>query len=291
MGLLCIFLIERYTNLCVWQMFMARILALLLIMAVNGMCFASSPVPWQIGFQEPSSPLMEELHNFHNFLLIIISFIVLFVFFLLAYVIYRFNARRNPIPSKFTHNVVIEVIWTVIPTIILVIIAVPSFRILKMAEHSPPAEMTIKVIGSQWYWTYSYPDYGNFEFISNRIPDEDLKPGQKRLFEVDNRVIIPENTVVKFLITASDVLHSFAIPSLGIKMDAVPGRVNETWTQVKKRGVYYGQCSELCGILHGFMPIALEVVSREDFEKWLVYAKTEYASKENFIKNHYLVRN
>ena len=224
---------------------------------------------------------MQELYWFHNLLVFITSGIVIFIFGLILYVMLRYNATRNPVPSKFTHNIAIEVIWTVIPIIILIIIAIPSFRILKLAEHNPPADMTIKVVGSQWFWTYSYPDHGNFEFDSYMIQDADLKQGQKRLLEVDNRVIIPENTTVKFLITAADVLHSFAVPALGIKMDAVPGRTNETWTVVAKKGVYYGQCSELCGVNHGFMPIAIEVVGKEDFVKWVENAKQKFANVDN----------
>lgn len=239
---------------------------------------ASVPKPWQIDFQDAASPIMNDLHQFHNFLLVITTAIVLFVVFLIAYVIFRFNAKAHPIPATFTHNIAIEVIWTVIPIIILIIIAIPSFRILKTAEHSPPADLTIKVVGSQWFWTYSYPDHGNFEFDSYMIQPADLKPGQIRLLEVDNRIIIPQGAVVKFLITAADVIHSFTVPSLGIKTDAVPGKINQTWTKVDKLGVYYGQCSELCGIKHGFMPIAIEVVSKEEFEQWIQAAKTKFAS-------------
>jgi len=236
-------------------------------------CYASKPHEWQLNFQEAAIPIMAELHSFHNFLLFIITAIVLFVLLLLIYVIFRFSAKRNPIPAKFTHNIAIEVIWTVIPILILIIIAIPSFRILKIAEHSPTPDVTIKVVGSQWYWSYSYPDHGNIEFDSNMLQDKDLKPGQIRLLEVDNRVIVPQGSVIKFLITASDVIHSFAIPSLGIKTDAVPGRVNQTWTKIDKKGVYYGQCSELCGVNHGFMPIAIEVVSKEEFQQWVAKSK------------------
>ena len=245
-----------------------------------GIAIADKPVSWQMYFQQAASPLMAELHSFHNFLLVIITAIVLFVIFLIAYVLFRFNAKSNPISSKFSHNLTIEVIWTVVPIIILIIIAIPSFRILKMTEFSPPTDLTIKVVGSQWFWTYSYPDHGNIEFDSYMIQDADLKLGQIRLLEVDNRVVVPQGKVIKFLITASDVLHSFAIPSLGIKMDAVPGRINQTWTKIDKKGVYYGQCSELCGVKHGFMPIAVEVVSVEEFEKW-VASKIKTTSKNN----------
>lgn len=233
------------------------------------LCYAGKPHAWQIDFQEAASPLMSELHEFHNFLLIICIAIVLFVFVLLAYVIFRFNAKRNPVPATFTHNIAIEVVWTIIPIIILIIIAIPSFRLLKQTEYSPPADVTIKVVGSQWYWTYSYPDHGQIEFDSNMVQTKDLKPGQTRLLEVDNKIVVPEGAVIKFLVTAADVVHSFAVPALGIKTDAVPGRVNQAWTRIDKKGVYYGQCSELCGVNHGFMPIAIEVVSKGEFEQWV----------------------
>jgi cytochrome c oxidase subunit 2 len=256
-----------------------------LIFILPSSVLASKPSPWQIDFQEASSPIMVELHNFHNFLLILSVAIVLFVFFLIVYVLIRFNAKSNPIPAKFTHNTAIEIIWTVIPVIILVIIAIPSFRILKMAEHAPPADMTIKVVGSQWFWTYSYPDHGNFEFDSYMIQDANLQSGQIRLLEVDNRIVVPEGATIKFLITAADVIHSFAVPSLGLKTDAVPGRTNEAWTRIDKKGVYYGQCSELCGVNHGFMPIAIEVVSKEEFEIWIEQAKLKFASRGLILAN------
>lgn len=239
--------------------------------------YASAPAPWEIYLQNPASPIMERLYFFHDFLLAITFGIVLVVFGLLAYVALRFNAKANPTPAKFSHNILIEIIWTIIPIIILVIIAVPSFKILKFEEEFPEAELTIKVAGYQWYWNYTYPDHGNFSFDSYMVPDSELKPGQKRLLEVDNRLVIPENTVVKFLITGADVIHSFAVPALGIKMDGVPGRVNETWTKVSKKGIYYGQCSELCGVNHGFMPIALEVVGKDEFEAWVGVAKNKFA--------------
>lgn len=252
-----------------------------LLVSVSFECLADYPTPWQFGFQDPASPVMVELNWLHNLLLYIITGIVVFVSLLLAYTCYRFSAKRNPVPAKFTHNILIEIIWTIVPLLVLVVIAVPSFRVLRMVEQSPPAEMTIKVVGSQWYWTYIYPDLDGIEFDSNMIADKDLKFGQKRLLEVDNRLVIPENTVVKFLITGADVIHSFAVPALGIKMDAVPGVVNETWTKVDSKGVYYGQCSEICGIKHGFMPIALEVVSKEEFARWAENAKEKFASSEN----------
>lgn len=255
---------------------MRLICSIFALLIISQNCYASAPSNWQMLFQTPSSPLMQELEWLHHFLLVIICGIVLFVSGLLAYVCIKFNAKVNPVPATFSHNVLVEIVWTIIPVIILIVIAIPSFRILRLAEKAPPAELVVKVVGYQWYWHYIYPD-NNIEFDSYMISDKDLKPGQKRLLDVDNKIIIPENTNVKFLITAGDVIHSFAIPSLGIKIDAVPGRVNETWTRVEKKGVYYGQCSELCGVNHGFMPIALEVVSREEFDNWMVKTKEKYS--------------
>lgn len=257
-----------------------RVVFALLCFFVNTYCFASEPTPWQVLFQPPASPIMEELEWFHNFLMVICTAIVFFVLALIIYVSIRFNAKANPVPATFTHNILIEIIWTIIPVIVLVIIAVPSFRILKFVEKSPPADLIIKVVGYQWYWHYIYPDNG-LEFDSYIIPEANLKPGQRRLLEVDNRLVIPANVTVKFLVTGGDVMHSFALPSLGIKTDAIPGRVNESWTRVAKKGVYYGQCSELCGVNHGFMPIALEVVSKEEYDSWLVATKAKFAKKSS----------
>ena len=260
---------------------MKKLFTVVLTLIISNTCLASKPVPWQIDFQEAASPIMQELHSFHNFLLVLTGAIVLFVLFLIIYVILRFNAKANPIPAKFTHNITIEVIWTVIPIILLIVIAIPSFRLLKLVEHTPPADMTVKVVGSQWFWTYKYPDHDNISFDSYMIQDTDLKPGQIRLLEVDNRIVVPQGATIKFLITAADVIHSFAIPALGLKTDAVPGRTNEAWTRIDKLGVYYGQCSEICGVNHGFMPIAIEVVTKEEFEEWIKYAKEKFVSSSN----------
>lgn len=246
---------------------------------------ADFPRPWQLGFQKAASPVMERFENFHNMLLIIISCISAFVFFLLAYVCIRFRASKNPIPSKTSHNTFIEIIWTVIPVIILIIIAVPSFRILYYVDETPANyDMTLKVVGHQWYWEYAYPDYDNITFDSYMIADDKLQANQMRLLEVDNRVILPIDTNIKILITAADVIHSWAVPAFGIKTDAVPGRLNETWVNIKKPGVYYGQCSELCGILHGFMPIAVEAVTKEEFKQWLIQAKQKFAAGNQIYK-------
>lgn len=231
---------------------------------------------WQLGFQKAVTPVMEQIESLHNILMIVITITVLIVFILIAYVILRFNAKANPIPNKFSHNLTIEIIWTIIPVIILCIIAVPSIRTLYYINTTPEPEMTVKVVGYQWYWHYQYPDHGNFEFDSYMIQDAKLTSTDLRLFEVDNRVVIPANTNVKFLITAGDVIHSFAVPAFGIKTDSVPGRVNETWVRVTEPGIYRGQCSELCGINHGFMPIVVEVVTKQEFDEWIAKAKEKY---------------
>lgn len=265
---------------------MKKFLSLLLIsFAMPAMAF--HPLPWQIFFQYPATELMNDIIELHNFLMWIMLGIVVVVVALITYVCIRFSKRFNPNPAKFSHNVAIEIIWTLIPVLILCIIVVPTYKLLHKAEKIPPVEMTIKVVGYQWYWHYEYPDHGNFGFDSYMLQDKDLKAGDFRLLEVDNKIVIPENTTVRFLITAGDVLHSFAVPSFGIKTDAVPGRVNQTWARVFTRGVYYGQCSELCGVNHGYMPIKIEVVSKEEFEHWIEFAKQKYAL--NNLKNKLLL--
>jgi len=235
--------------------------------------FASEPEPWQLGFQPAATPVMERITDFHQLLFIISLLITIFVLGLLIYTIVKFSAKNNPVPSKTTHNTMIEVIWTVVPVIILVIIAVPSFKLLYFSDVVPKADMTIKAIGNQWYWTYEYPDHGKFSFDANMIPDGELKPGQKRLLATDASVVAPVDTTVRVQVTAADVLHAWAIPAFGVKMDAVPGRLNETWFKATKQGTYYGQCSELCGVNHGFMPIQVEVVSKAKFNKWAAAQK------------------
>ena len=238
---------------------------------------AGKPRPWQMGFQDAASPIMEQLDAFHNMMLVILSLVALFVLGLLVYVMFRFKAARNPNPSKVTHNTVVEVVWTVVPVIILVLIAIPSFKLLYAQKVIPEVEMTVKAIGVQWYWTYEYPDHGDLTFDAVMVPDEDIQEGQLRLLETDNRLVLPVQTNIRILVTAADVIHSWAIPAFGIKMDAVPGRINETWVRIEREGVYYGQCSELCGTYHGFMPIAVEAVSKEAFAEWVEKAKAEFA--------------
>ena len=245
---------------------------------------ADHPRPWQLGFQEAASPVMQKLVALNDQLNIVITIICVFVLLLLTYVCIRFSRKNNPVPSKTSHNTLIEIIWTLIPVLILVCIAVPSFKLLYYIETPQKPEMTLKVIAHQWYWEYQYPE-GNFGFDSNIIKDADLKPGQIRLLDVDNRVVLPVGTNIQVLVTAADVIHNWAIPSMGIKTDAVPGRTNEAWLKILKPGVYYGQCDQLCGINHGFMPIAIEAVSKEDYRKWLKTAKKKYSSAND--NTHY----
>ena len=244
--------------------------------AWNG-ALANEPRPWEMGMQPSASPVKHLMGSFNDLLTVVITLIVIFVAGLIAYCAVRFNAKANPVPSRTSHHTVLEVAWTVVPVIILIVIAVPSFKLLYAAERIPQADMTVKVTGHQWYWDYEYPDHGGFTFSSYMIPEADLKPGQRRLLEVDNRVVVPVNATVRVLVTAGDVIHSWAIPSFGVKKDGVPGRINETWFKAEREGVYYGQCSEICGTNHGYMPIAVEAVSKEAFDAWVAKAKTAYA--------------
>jgi cytochrome c oxidase subunit 2 len=243
---------------------------------MGGSAYASQPKQWQFNFQTPASPVMEELLKLHNYLLVMCFAIVGLVILLVGYVLVKYNAKANPTPKKFSHNAVIEIVWTIVPCIILIVIAIPSFRSLYHIDKSVDADMTVKIVGNQWYWIYQYPDHGNFIYDSYMLEEDELPKNGLRLLEVDNRVVIPENTNVKFLVTSGDVIHSWAVPAFGIKCDAVPGRVNETWVRAKRPGVYYGQCSELCGVNHGFMPIAVEVVTKPEFEEWAKKAKEKF---------------
>ena len=242
--------------------------------------FADQPKDWQLGFQNPASDGMRDIVNFHNNLLLpIIIAISVFVLFLMLYACVRFRASANPNPSKRTHNVTVEILWTLIPCLILIVMAVPSFKILYKQDTIPKADLTIKAVGYQWYWGYEYPDE-NIIFDSYMIEEKDLTADQPRLLSVDNEVVVPVNKVVKVLITANDVLHAWALPAFGVKRDAVPGRINETWFKAEKEGTYYGQCSELCGIKHAFMPITVKVVSEENYQEWLSEARVKFAKEE-----------
>ncbi len=232
---------------------------------------------WGLGFQNPTSPNANEIDLFHNELLIIITAITVFVLFLLLYVMFRFSEKRNPTPSKTTHNTLIEVIWTAVPVIILVVIAIPSFRLLYNQEKIDDAEMTIKAIGKQWYWSYEYPDHGNFTFDAYMVEEEDLEEGQPYLLQTDNAVVLPVDTKIRVLVTAGDVLHAFAMPTQQRKIDAVPGRINETAVYFDRTGTFYGQCSEICGTRHSYMPIMFTIVSKEEYAAWVETAKEEFA--------------
>lgn len=234
---------------------------------------------WQLSFQAPATDLMSDIISFHSYILmpiiVAISFLVLF---LLLFIVFRFNSSRNQTASTTTHNTTIEILWTVIPVILLIIIAIPSFRLLYVSETIPKADLTIKATGNQWYWTYEYPDHGDILFDANMLAEEELSDPKLRLLETDTQIVVPVNKVVKLQLTSSDVLHAWTIPAFGVKMDAVPGRLNETWFKANSEGIYYGQCSELCGPRHAFMPINVKVVSEKEFKKWIDFAQEEYAS-------------
>ena len=215
--------------------------------------------PWQLGLQAPVTPVAVAMNDFHNMLLVIISVIAAFVTLLLIVVFIKFNAKANPTPRTTTHNTLLEVLWTAVPILILVVIAIPSFKLLYFADRTVEAEMTVKAVGHQWYWSYEYPDHGEFTFDASMLADDELQPGQPRLLATDEAIVIPVDTNIRLLIAADDVIHAWAVPAFGVKLDGVPGRLNETWMRVEQEGTYYGQCSELCGTGHGFMPIMVKM--------------------------------
>lgn len=227
------------------------------------------PHNWEIWHQPAVTTIGTGLFDFHRLLIYIITGICLLVFVLLAYVIYRFNERRNPRPATTSHNTLLEVAWTILPVLILLVIAVPSFRLLYYADRAPNPEMTLIVHGYQWYWGYEYPDQQIAEFSSYLIPDDQLRPGQPRLLSVDQPVVLPVDTDIQILVTGSDVIHSWSVPAFGVKRDAIPGRMNEMWVRITREGTYYGECYELCGTNHGFMPIEVHAVSRAAFNDWV----------------------
>jgi cytochrome c oxidase subunit 2 len=235
-----------------------------------GHAVAAPPRDWQMGLQEAVTPVKEAMDSFHDLLLVITALICLIVLALLAYVIRRFGEKRNPTPSRTSHNTLVEVLWTAVPVLVLVVIAIPSFRLLYFADRAEDPELTLEVKGYQWNWGYAYPDQQIPEYISNLVPDEDLTQDQLRLLSVDRPVVLPVDTTVQVLVTAGDVLHSWAVPSFGLKTDAIPGRMHESWVRATQEGVFYGQCSELCGTGHGYMPIEVHVVSRQAFDAWVV---------------------
>ncbi len=268
----------NYFRFCYKSLAMRTFLhTVIFYMTSTSLLYSSEPKNWQLGFQESVTSIMNDVVFMHDYILMpIITAISVFVLFLLFYVCIKFRESKNPNPSKTTHNTFIEIVWTLIPCLILIVIAIPSFKLLYKQDIIPKADVTVKAIGYQWYWGYEYPDQ-NIYFESLMIEDKDLKPGQPRLLATDTEVVVPVNKIVKVLITSNDVLHAWAIPAFGVKRDAVPGRINETWFKADKEGVYYGQCSELCGIKHAFMPITVRVVSEEKYLEWIELAKKKYA--------------
>ena len=261
-----------------------KTISLLNLALFCGPVLANQPKEWQLGFQKPASKGMEDIVWFHDYMLVpIITTITAFVLFLILYACIRFRASKNPVASTTSHNTLIEVLWTLIPCLILIVLAVPSFKILYEQDTIPKADVTIKAVGYQWYWGYEYPDE-NIIFDSYMVDEKDLKENQPRLLTVDNEIYVPVDKVVKVMITANDVIHAWALPSFGVKRDAVPGRINETWFKADRTGTYYGQCSELCGIKHAFMPITVNVVTEDEYKIWLEDAKQKFAKEE--IKNN-----
>ncbi|UAT43125.1 cytochrome c oxidase subunit II [Anaplasmataceae bacterium AB001_6] len=229
----------------------------------------SQPQKWQMNLQNPATDIMRDIHSFHNIILLLMFSVFFLVSAILVYIIVRFNSRINPIPSKRSHNTLLEIIWTVIPLILVILISIPSIKLLIKEEMIPEADMTIKVVGNQWYWSYNYPDHNNISFDSYMIQDSDLKNGDVRLLSVDRELVVPTNKNIRVILTSSDVIHSWGVSALGVKMDAIPGMINETWFNINKPGKYYGQCYELCGSLHGFMPIVINAVDYDDFVEWI----------------------
>lgn len=255
---------------------------------VTGWAQTASALPkdWQLGFQPAASPVMQDIENFHTLLLYIITAVSLFVLALLIWIIIRYNQRANATPSKVHHNTVLEVVWTIVPVFILVAIAIPSFRLLYFEADIPKPDVFLRAIGKQWYWTYEYPKAGNFTFDSLGLSDDKAKAaGEPRLLGVDNVVVVPVNKVVEVETTGADVIHSWALPQMGVKMDAVPGRLNHTWFKATQTGTFYGECSELCGARHAFMPIEVKVVSEPEYEAWLAQARKKFQTADSAPSN------
>jgi len=242
---------------------------------------AAEPKPWQFGFQPSATEVMDRLSAFHDVLLVIITLIAVFVLGLLVYVMWRFNQQRNPAPSRTSHNTVIEMLWTVVPVLILISIAIPSFKLMYYMDRVPNPEMTVKVTGHQWYWSYEYPDQGGLAFDSNIVPEDQLKAGQKRLLDVDNPLVVPADTIIRVQVTGTDVIHSWFVPSFGVQEYAIVGRLNESWMKIDHPGTYYGQCNQICGVNHAFMPIKVEAMPKDAFQRWLVDAKKKFARRDD----------
>jgi cytochrome c oxidase subunit II len=257
------------------------VLALAGLARLAAVASAAGPEPWQMGMQPSATPVHERLAWMHDVLLVVISLITIFVLGLLVYVMVRFHHSRHPVPTRTSHNPLIEFLWTVIPVLILVVIAIPSFKLIYYMDRVPDADMTIKVVGNQWFWHYDYPDQ-KISFDSNLLTEKDLKPGEPRLLSVDNPLVVPVGATVRAQVTGAPdgVIHSWFMPSFGVQEYAVPGRLNETWFLVEKPGIYYGECNQICGINHSRMPIEIQALAKPDFEKWLAEAKTKFATAE-----------
>lgn len=258
----------------------AAVLALAGMAVLAAVAGAAEPRPWELGFQPSATPVHDRITAFHDELLVIITLITVFVLGLLLYVMVRFHHTRNAVPTRTTHNPVIEILWTIVPVLILVLIAVPSFKLMYYMDEVPNADMTIKVTGNQWYWSYEYPDQGGLKFDSNLVQEKDLKPGDLRLLTVDNPLVVPVGATVRVQVTgaADGVIHSWFVPSFGVQEYAIPGRLNESWFLVEHPGTYYGECNQICGINHSQMPIEIKAVSKPDFDKWLGDAKKKFAA-------------
>ena len=266
--------------------FYKSILTLVLLL-MGSSSWADQPHPWQMNFQQAVTPVMERIVELHNHLLIIITAIAIVVLAALFFTLWKFDAKRHPQPTGTTHNTALEIVWTAVPALIVLLLAFPSIKLLFYMDKTENADMTVKIVGRQWYWHYAYPDKEHsFEFDSVMVATKDLKPNQLRLLEVDHPMVVPVDTTVRLLFTADDVLHSWTVPAFGVKHDTVPGRLKEAWIRVSKEGTYYGQCSEICGSGHGYMPIKVKVVSKDEYKQWLEAARKQFAC-DNTVKPLY----
>ena len=262
---------------------MKRCLAVAGGLLISGSAWAQvvqSPKNWELSFQAPHSPVQQSVEGLHALVLWLMALVTIFVAALLGFVMWRYNAKRHPVASRVSHHTALEVAWTVLPVLILVVIAIPSFRLVYFEDRTEAADMTVKVTGHQWYWEYTYPDQGGIDFSSLIVPEDQLKPGMLRNLEVDNRLVVPAGKNIRILTTSADVIHSFFIPSLGVQRYAIPGRTIETWFKVDQPGIYYGQCNQICGTNHSLMPISIEALSDKDFAAWVEQAKTKFAAND-----------
>jgi len=238
------------------------------------------PVPWGMGLQESGGPIKDAIASFNELVFWLMVAITVFVAILLAWCMWRYNATRNPVPSQNSHNTPLEIAWTVIPVLILLVIAVPSFRLIYYQDRARDADLTINVIGHQWFWSYQFPDHGNFTFESRPIQDEDIRPGQFRSLEVDEPLVVPVGRTIRVMTSGVDVIHSFFVPSLGVQRYTIPGRTLETWMRADRVGTFYGQCNQICGVNHWFMPIVVKAVPQEEFDAWVASARTRFARQD-----------